>query len=227
MSAEKKAKPAWFITGTDTGVGKTFVTCALLHALRTQGNMRAVGMKPVAAGLEADGSNDDVERLRAASSIAAPYAAINPYALSAAVAPHIAAAEAGVVIELPPILSAFKELQAMSDAVIVEGVGGFCVPLADDFDTADLAVALALPVIMVVGMRLGCINHALLTAQAIRSRGLNLAGWIANHIDPAMLRPDENLCALKDRIAAPLLGTIPYGATTQQAAELLNFPQLE
>jgi len=216
-------KPAWFITGTDTGVGKTFVTCALLYALRHKG-LQAVGMKPVAAGFDAAGKNEDVEQLLAASAIQAPRALVNPYAFAAAVAPHIAAAEAGREIELPRIVSAFGELRKMADAVVVEGVGGFCVPLGAQCDTADLAVALALPVILVVGLRLGCINHALLSRQAIAARGLRLAGWIANRIDPAMARGDENLSALQQRLGAPLLGDIPYGATPQQAARLLALP---
>lgn len=216
-------KPAWFITGTDTEVGKTFVACALLHALRDKG-VQAVGMKPVAAGLDAGGKNEDVERLLAASALQAPRALVNPYAFAAAVAPHIAAAEEGRMIELPRIVAAFGELRAMADAVIVEGVGGFCVPLGPHCDTADLAMALDLPVILVVGLRLGCINHALLSQQAIAARGLRLAGWVANRIDPAMARFDENLAALQQRLGAPLLAVIPYGTTAQQAACLFALP---
>jgi dethiobiotin synthetase len=219
----KIEKPAWFIAGTDTEIGKTFVTCALLHALRDRG-LTAVGMKPVAAGFDAHGKNEDVEQLLAASSIQAPHELVNPYAFAAAVAPHIAAAEEGRVIELPRIVAAFGQLRAMADAVVVEGVGGFCVPFGPQCDAADLAVALDLPVILVVGLRLGCINHALLTAQAIAARGLRLAGWVANRIDPAMARGDENLAALRKRLNAPLLGDIPYGTTPQQAARRLALP---
>jgi len=223
----KKTNPsqaAWFITGTDTGVGKTFVACALLHALRASGRLRAVGMKPVAAGQNAAGRNDDVDQLMAASSIQAPCALINPYALRAAIAPHIAAEEEGVVIELRSIVAAFQALRALADAVVVEGVGGFCVPLGAHCDTADLAVALDLPVILVVGLRLGCINHALLSQQAIAASGLKLAGWVANCIEPAMLRQQQNQSALEQRITAPLLGIIPYGTTPQQAALGLTLP---
>jgi dethiobiotin synthetase len=221
----KPTQASWFVTGTDTGVGKTLVTCALLHALHNQGSLRVAGMKPVAAGLDAQGRNDDVEQLRCASSFAAPYPLVCPYPLRAAIAPHIAAAEEGVVIDLPRIAEAFSNLLSMADCVVVEGVGGFCVPLGEHYDTADLAVALDLPLILVVGMQLGCINHALLSQQAIAARGLKLAGWIANCIDPAMLRQEENVQSLKQRIAAPLLGTIPFGATWQQAASLLRLPE--
>lgn len=214
---------AWFVAGTDTEVGKTFATCALLLALRKQG-LQAVGMKPVAAGTDEDGKNDDVERLVAASGMAAPRELINPYLFRPAIAPHIAAAEAGVAIDIEHIATAFENLRGMADVVLVEGVGGFCVPLGRDCDTADLAERLALPVVLVVGMRLGCINHALLTCQAIASRGLVLAGWIANRIDPAMARFDENLAALRERIDAPLLGVIPSASTPTEAAELLQPP---
>ncbi len=210
-------KPAWFITGTDTEVGKTFVACALLHALRARG-LKTLGMKPVAAGLNSEGENEDVEQLIAASSFPAARELVNPYAFHAAVAPHIAAAEDGRTIELANIVSAFEQLRELADAVLVEGVGGFCVPLGPDCDTADLAVALNLPVILVVGMRLGCINHALLSEQAITARGLTLAGWVANRIDPAMSHFDENLAALKERINAPLLGVVVNGTTPELAA---------
>ena len=215
--------PAWFITGTDTEVGKTFATCALLEVLRQQGQ-RAIGMKPVAAGTDAEGSNDDVERLIAASGVTAQRELINPYLFAPPIAPHIAAAEAGTAIDIGRIVSAFQTLQSLADAVLVEGVGGFCVPLDRQSDTADLAEQLALPVILVVGMRLGCINHALLTCQAIVARGLKLAGWIANRIDPGMSRWEENLSALRERIDAPLLGIIPPASTPEAAASGLRLP---
>ncbi|MFZ2854175.1 MAG: dethiobiotin synthase [Rhodocyclaceae bacterium] len=218
-------KPAWFVAGTDTEVGKTFVSCALLHAMRGRG-WKALGMKPVAAGLDAEGKNDDVEQLLTAASAAAPRELINPYAFRAAIAPHIAASEEGRTIELGVIVAAFNELQGLADAVLVEGVGGFCVPLGPTHDTADLAVALGLPVILVVGMRLGCISHALLTEQAIAAHGLHLAGWVANRIDPAMLRFDENLAALQARIKAPLLGVVPFGVTQERAASDLHLPEI-
>ncbi|WP_291992020.1 dethiobiotin synthase [Candidatus Accumulibacter sp. ACC003] len=213
----------WFVTGTDTEVGKTFVACALLHALRNAGR-RALAMKPVAAGFDENGRNDDVERLLAASSQTAPRALVNPYGFAAAIAPHIAAAEEGRSIELAPIIAAFEQLQTMAEVVLVEGVGGFCVPLGRHCDTADLAAALQLPLILVVGMRLGCINHALLTQQAIAARGLTLAGWVANRIDPAMARFPENLAALQTRLAAPLLGVVEHATTPEQAALSLQLP---
>ena len=215
----------WFITGTDTEIGKTFVACALLHACR-QAGLSAVAMKPVAAGLDEQGRNEDVERLLAASSIQPARSLVNPYGFRAAIAPHIAATEEGRSIELPCIAASFAELQTLADVVLVEGVGGFCVPLGADCDTADLAMMLRLPVILVVGMRLGCINHALLTQQAIAACGLSLAGWVANRIDPAMSRFSENLAALQQRLAAPLLGVVAHGTTPAEAAHRLQLPAL-
>lgn len=216
---------AYFVTGTDTEVGKTFATCALLHAARQQG-LRALGMKPVAAGVDGKGRNEDVERLIAASSIAAPRELVNPYCFDAPVAPHIAAAVEGRSIDPNRIAAAARDLAAGADLLLVEGVGGFRVPLGDDFDTADLAERLALPLILVVGLRLGCLNHALLTTEAIRSRGLKLTGWIANGIDPDMPWPEENITALKERIAAPLLGYLPWqgNADPALAAQHLSLP---
>ncbi|WP_291985587.1 dethiobiotin synthase [Candidatus Accumulibacter sp. ACC007] len=216
-------KPAWFVTGTDTEIGKTFVACALLHTLRRAG-LSAVAMKPIAAGFDDSGRNDDVERLLAASSLQPPRELVNPYGFKAAIAPHIAAEEEGRHIELAQIVAAFAQLQTLADAVLVEGVGGFCVPLGRAHDAADMAAALKLPVIMVVGMRLGCINHALLTQQAILARGLPLAGWVANRIDPAMLRCSENLAALQERLTAPLLGVVEHGTTPENAALGLRLP---
>ena len=223
ITATPAATPAWFVTGTDTEVGKTFSCCTLLHALQNKG-IKAIGMKPIAAGTDASGRNDDVEALIAASPLQAPRALINPYLFEPAIAPHIAAAEEGRAIELAPIINAFNNLRTLAAAVLVEGVGGFCVPLGPELDTADLAQALGLPVILIVGMRLGCINHALLTQQAIAARGLKLVGWIANHIDPEMPRFEENLQALKARIEAPLLGIIPAHSTPENAARQINFP---
>ena len=216
--------PACFITGTDTEVGKTFATCALLLALKGRG-IKAVGMKPVAAGTNEHGCNDDVEALIAASSVAAPRRLNNPYLLHPAIAPHIAAVEEGRSIDIDGIVDSFDTLRGLADVVLVEGVGGFCVPLGPHSDSADLAEQLGLPVILVVGMRLGCINHALLTQQAITARGLELAGWVANRIDPEMARFDENLTALTARIKAPLLGVVPSNSTPDLAARLLNLPR--
>lgn len=216
--------PAWFVTGTDTGVGKTFITCALLLALRDKGII-AIGMKPVSAGTDVDGSNEDVEQLLAASGVDAPRDLVNPYLFEPAIAPHIAAEEAGRSIDIGHIVASFETLRGMADAVLVEGVGGFCVPLGPHSDTADLAARLGLPVILIVGMRLGCINHALLSQQAILARGLQLSGWVANRIDPGMSRFEENLSALRERIAAPLLGVIPSNSTPEKAAKLIRVPE--
>lgn len=207
----------YLITGTDTGVGKTLATCVLLHALARQG-IRAVGMKPVAAGTDPEGRNEDVEALLAAASVPAPRDLVNPYCFAAAIAPHVAAVEEGRTIELAPILHAFQQLTRLADQVLVEGVGGFLVPLGEQLDTGDLATRLQLPVILVVGLRLGCLNHALLTAEAIRARGLPLAGWIANHLDPAMERWQESLETLRHRLQAPLLGSLPHSPKPDPAA---------
>ena len=220
----------WFVTGTDTGVGKTLVSSAMLALLAGSG-LRAVGMKPVAAGLDAiDGEwrNEDVERLQAAGNGHAPLAGPCPYVLTAPMSPHLAAREEGVQVALPVLLDAFERLSAQADAVVVEGVGGFCVPLGDDLDTADLAVALGLPVILVVGLRLGCLNHALLTAEAIRARGLVLAGWVASVVEPQMLSPEGNLQTLRARLGAPLLGVVPHLAapSAARAAEHLDLRAL-
>ena len=216
---------AWFVTGTDTGVGKTFVCCALVHRF-AQAGMSTIGMKPVAAGLDDKGFNDDVEALIAASSIKAAAELVNPYAFKQPIAPHLAAAEEGRDIRFAPIHQALAELRRQADVMLVEGVGGFRVPLGPEGDSADLAQTLGLPVIMVVGLRLGCINHALLTVEAIQSRGLKLAGWVANSIDPAMLKRQENIATLSEMINVPLLGTLDFQALTdaEQAARHLRLP---
>jgi dethiobiotin synthetase len=190
---------SWFVTGTDTGVGKTRVSCALLHALRLQGR-RCVGMKPVAAG-----GDEDVLALRDASNVAVPHELDNPYRLLEPVSPHIAAAREGASIDVALLCERLRALQQRADAVVVEGAGGFCVPLTDTLTGADLAAALQLPVILVVGLRLGCLNHALLTQEAIASRGLALAGWVANRLDPTMREQDANVEFLRRRLQAPLL----------------------
>lgn len=204
----------FFVTGTDTGVGKTLVACALLHAYAARGR-RVVGMKPVAAGAQLEGGrlvNEDVTALKRASTVVAPDELVNPYCFAQPIAPHIAAALAGTPIDPVRLKSAFETLSRSAEVVIVEGAGGFRVPLGEDFDTADLAALLALPVILVVGMRLGCLNHAVLTAAAIRAAGLPVAGWVANHIDADMAHANENVAALEKRLAAPLLARLPYRA---------------
>lgn len=202
-----------FVTGTDTGIGKTVAACALVQALRERG-LRVAPMKPVAAGAEGhDGieANADTLALIAASGLGREAMAdVTPVLLREPMAPHIAARREGLTITLPPIRAAFDRLAARADFVVAEGVGGFLVPLGDDWDAADLARELGLPIVLVVGMRLGCLNHALLTARSIEAGGFPLAGWIANSVDPLMAVPDENLEALRQRIPAPLLGRLPY-----------------
>ncbi|WP_295761556.1 dethiobiotin synthase [Undibacterium sp.] len=201
----------YFVTGTDTEIGKTLVTSALLLALAQQG-FSTLGMKPVAAGadlIEGVWHNEDVDALMAAASVRAAPELVSPYLMQTPAAPHIVAELESVQISGAHIQTCYQALTQQADAVIVEGVGGFCVPLNADMDTADMAQTLGLPVILVVGMRLGCINHALLTAQAIAARGLKLAGWVANTVDENMLYPDQNLAALKARLPAPMLGWIP------------------
>ena len=219
-----------FITGTDTEIGKTLVSCAILHTL-VAGGLRACGMKPVAAGAEMrDGElhNEDADLLIAAGNVRLPRNITTPYMLREACAPHIAAAHEGVAIEAVPIIAAYAEVAAASDAVVVEGVGGFRVPFSDDFDSAQMAEQLNLPVVLVVGLRLGCLSHALLTIEAIVRRDLVLAGWVVNEIDPGMAFVDENIAALAARIPAPLLGRIPYleQATAAEAAKFINLAGL-
>ena len=219
---------ACFVTGTDTGIGKTLISSALLHRLSQQGGWRTAGMKPVAAGAELrDGAwhNEDADSLAAASSLPLPSAWTTLYLLRAAAAPHIAAAQDGVAIELAHILDCYRQIAGAADAVVVEGVGGFRVPLSDSTDTADLAQQLALPVLLVVGLRLGCLSQALLTAEAIAARGLQLAGWVANTVDADMPYATDNVEALRARLAAPLLGCVPRlaVASASAAADYLDF----
>lgn len=210
--------PGFFITGTDTGVGKTWVTVALLRCLAAAG-VRAVGMKPVASGAVWDGArwvNDDGLQLQAASAGGAnlPYEWINPYVFEPPIAPHIAAARAGVAIRITHVLSEFGRLASGADVMLVEGVGGWLTPLGPTTAVADLARALALPVILVVGLRLGCLNHALLTAAAIRESGCRLAGWIANNVEQEFMATDENLALLRARLAAPQWGVLAWQASS-------------
>jgi dethiobiotin synthetase len=199
----------YFVTGTDTGVGKTLVSCALLHAFAARGK-RVAGMKPVAAGCDDDGINEDVKRLRSATTVFASLGQINPYSFIPAIAPHLAAKRNGVAIQLERILESYHELTAQADVVIVEGAGGWMVPLNETQNSVDLVTAMELPVILVVGMRLGCLNHALLTELAIKQAKLVCAGWVANVLDANMDALDDNISALQQRIKAPLLGVIPY-----------------
>lgn len=223
-----------FVTGTDTEVGKTLVSCGLLQALADQG-LSTAGYKPVAAGTEARGGvevNDDVAALCAASRPPLPSEAVCACLLKAACAPHIAARLEGREISPSALIDGARRLAGQADVVVVEGVGGFCVPLAGDWGTDDLAAELALPVVLVVGLRLGCLNHALLTAQAVRARGLTLAGWVANRIDPRMPWTEDNLATLQARLArhfdAPHLGTVPWleAPSARAAADCLDVAPL-
>ena len=217
-----------FVTGTDTEIGKTLVTTGLLHACRRHG-LSAIGMKPVAAGAAPRDEqliNEDVEAILAASSVEADRALVNPYLFSPPIAPHIAASEANATIDADHVVDCLRRLAAVADVVIVEGVGGFRVPLRDGFDTADLACKLGLPVILVVGLRLGCINHALLTAEAMRARRLTCLGWVANQIDPEMRRQQENIATLDELLGMPRLGYIEHLASpsAQIVASRLRLP---
>ncbi|MBR8459056.1 dethiobiotin synthase [Burkholderia dolosa] len=223
-----------FVTGTDTEIGKTFVSAAMLHGFARHG-LRAAALKPVAAGAyERDGvwRNEDADQLDAAANVVLPPALRTPFLLKAPAAPHIVAAHEGVTLDIDTIVACHREAMTRADVVVVEGVGGFRVPLNDTQDTADLAVALGLPVVLVVGVRLGCISHALLTADAIAARGLTLAGWVANHVDPTMSFADENVATIRDWLArehrAPLVGRIAHmnPAEPESAASMLDIAAL-
>ena len=209
-----------FITGTDTEVGKTCITAGLTHAF-TQAGLRVAPIKPLAAGQEWLGGqwvNEDVQRLHAAQSIGMSPEQVGPLQFRAACAPHIAAALEGRSIARAPVLAAIHASAALGELALVEGVGGFRVPLCAGWDTADLAVDLGLPVLLVVGLRLGCINHALLTAEAVRARGLKLVGWVGNTVDAAMPHLTDNLAALDAALAAPCWGHVPRLADPSPAA---------
>lgn len=218
-----------YVTGTDTGIGKSVASATLLHALRARG-LRAIGMKPVASGCEhtPDGwHNEDALLLQAASEPRPAYADVNPYALPNPLAPELAAADAGVTLALAPILAAHARLAAQADMVVVEGVGGWAAPLSATLDQVDLVRALDLPVLLVVGLRLGCINHARLSARAITADGACLVGWIANDIDPAMDRRDDNVRLLQARLAVPCWGRLPFSVQPdpQALAAHLDVPE--
>jgi dethiobiotin synthetase len=216
----------FFVTGTDTGVGKTLVSAALLHAFRRQ-PLRVAGMKPVASGSTAGAGglrNDDALALLAESSREWPYEVVNPYAFEPAIAPELAAREAGTRIDPGILRQAYGRLREASDVVVVEGAGGFLVPLGPGLSFADIPSMLELDVVLVVGLRLGCVNHALLTAEAVLARGLVLAGWVGSLIDPAFDRLDANLDSLRQRLGAPCFGVIGHldPADPGQAADALT-----
>jgi dethiobiotin synthetase len=217
----KKRTRDYFVTGTDTEIGKTLISAALLEAFQRR-DCSTIGMKPVL-------HNEDVDLLKAASSVQAESDLIAPYLMQIPAAPHLVAALENRQISVAHIQSCYAQLIEKAEVVIVEGVGGFCVPLNAEVTTLDLAQQLALPVILVVGMRLGCINHALLTAQAIEAAGLRLAGWVANTVDPDMGYLNENVTALMERLPAPLLGRIPrmVNPSAEQVADLIDVSLLK
>ena len=223
-----------FVTGTDTEIGKTLVSAALLRGFARAG-LRTAAMKPIAAGaFEVDGvwHNEDADQLDVASSVLLPPEIRTPYLLKAPAAPHIVAAQEHVALDIARIVECHAEAMRRAELVVVEGVGGFRVPLDDTLDTADLTVALGLPVVLVVGIRLGCISHALLSAEAIVARGLTLVGWIANQVDPHMRHGEANIDTLRTRLerqyGTPLLGNIPFlnPPSAAGAAHYLNIKPL-
>jgi dethiobiotin synthetase len=219
-----------FVTGTDTGSGKTLVAAALIHALRGHGLVVA-GFKPVAAGaglVQGQMRNEDALALLAASGLDLPYADVNPYCFAPPIAPHIAAAEQGCRIEAAPLLDAAARLAEKVDYLVTEGAGGWRVPLSPELDMQGLAALLGLPVVLVVGLRLGCLNHALLTADAIRAAGQPLAGWVGSALEPNMARYRENLDTLHARLDAPCLGVLPHapGSAPRKLAPCLDIAPL-
>ena len=204
---------SYFVIGTDTNVGKTYIASGLVQHFVQAGYTTSV-MKPIASGCEANQQgellNEDVNNLRNASNVQAPLDLINPYRFLPPIAPHLAAEQIGVKMQLDIIKKAYVKLTAIAEVVIVEGAGGFFVPINAAETLADLASTLNIPIILVVGMRLGCINHTLLTVEAINARGLTLAGWVANQIDENMSMFDENLMSLKQRLLAPCLSVVRW-----------------
>jgi dethiobiotin synthetase len=220
-----------FITGTDTEIGKTEITLGLMAALQQSG-MTVLGMKPIAAGCAAtaDGlRNDDAQRIQEQASAWRAYSEVNPYAFAPPIAPHIAAQRDAKAIQLEPILEAYRAMAADADWVLVEGVGGWRVPLGPTLSLADLAQRLDLPIVLVVGMRLGCINHALLSAESILASGLTLRGWVANQIDPAMAAFEDNLATLQAQLPGPCLGIVPWlqHPSPAEVAGFLRLPGLQ
>ncbi len=202
LDKQVSGKQAFFITGTDTGVGKTVIACKLIQQYIAQG-FKVVGMKPIAAGedfINGEWVNNDVLKLVAASNVRAPRHLVNPYSFREPVAPHIAAKQAGVTVHLKVLKQAFEELSQLADVVIIEGAGGFLVPINEEETLADFAKAINIPIIVVVAMQLGCINHILLTAQAIKTTNCHLHGWIANSINAKMQFYDENVLIIEKKL---------------------------
>jgi dethiobiotin synthetase len=221
-----------FVTGTDTGCGKTEISLGLMAALQARGR-RVLGMKPVASGSEPTPEglrNEDALRLLARGNLPVPYDWVNPYAFAPPIAPHLAAEEAGVSIQADPIRQAYQRLAATADWVVVEGVGGWRVPLGPRDSVADLPRWLGLPVVLVVGLRLGCLSHALLSAESILASGATLLGWVANQVDPEMARVEANVRSLEERLPVPLLGQVDFAAPqpdpVKVARALGNFDRL-
>jgi len=220
-------KPHFFVTGTDTEVGKTVVSCGLMAAAQKRGDTLA--LKPVAAGCDDNGQNEDALALMAAMSLSLPYETVNPVALAKPIAPHIAAVGEGVQLTADSLVQHCRQVLGAEDAfAVVEGAGGWRVPLNDRETLADLARLLDLRVILVVGMRLGCINHALLSAEAVANDGLQLAGWVANHLSPSMAVRSENVSYLQSALPAPLLGEVPYlpSAAPEQVGQYIDIERL-
>ncbi|HVY07065.1 MAG TPA: dethiobiotin synthase [Burkholderiales bacterium] len=229
MTVEATPAPrSLFVTGTDTGAGKTMIATALLQGFASRG-LRAVGMKPVASGTRREfhvHPNEDVEALIEASNVSAPLDLVNPYCFEPAIAPHLAAEQAHRSISVEHIRRCHASLAGMADRVVVEGAGGFLVPLGEGADWGDVALALRTPTILVVGMRLGCLNHALLTAEALQHRKLPLAGWVANRVDPDMRLFAENVETLRRMLAAPLLGIMPHAPARDAARGAIDLEPL-
>ncbi|MES9992094.1 MAG: dethiobiotin synthase [Candidatus Thiodiazotropha sp.] len=220
-----------FVTGTDTGCGKTEVSLGMMSSLQQQGET-VLGMKPIASGAEPTGEglrNEDALRIQRQCSLDIPYGSVNPLVYQPPIAPHLAAQARGEPIRLDEILQGYQRLQELADRVVVEGVGGWHVPLGEGITLADLALALDLPMILVVGIRLGCINHALMTAECMLNSGVRFEGWVANLVDPEMLAIDENITTLQAWLPAPCLGEIPHlqTPTPEQIASYLDGPLLE
>jgi len=221
MSTSDIRPRGFFVTGTDTGVGKTVVATALTRALVARGRRVAV-MKPVASGSDPTPEglrNADALALIAAGNVAVPYEAVNPYCFLPPISPHIAAREAGVAVDLALLRARLDALAAGSDCVVVEGAGGWLAPISETAAIADLATTLGLPVLLVVGLRLGCLNHARLTREAIAARGAAFAGWVANAVDPGFERAAENLATLTAHLGEPL-ARVAFMAAGQAAPEL-------
>ncbi len=222
------AKLAYFITGTDTGIGKTTLSSVIVRALVAKG-FRTAAMKPVAAGaMDVNGIlyNEDVDTLVSVANVPLPVEIACPYLLRIPISPNLSAAQEGRTIVVSHIVDCYQKICQRAEAVVVEGVGGFLVPFSKDTSSADLAKLLKLPVIMIVGLKLGCINHALLTAEAVRARGLELVGWIANCVDSGMIFSEGNIETLENWLDAPRLGTMPYLKSFERAEQYLNLSLL-